>query len=65
MSAMRFTDLELKNWKNFTEVKVPLARRTFLVGPNAIGKSNFLDALRFLRDLVTEGGGLSKAVELR
>lgn len=65
MSAMRFTDLELKNWKNFTEVKVSLARRTFLVGPNAIGKSNFLDALRFLRDLVTEGGGLSKAVELR
>jgi predicted ATPase len=35
-----------------------------VVGPNAIGKSNFLDAFRFLRDLVLEGGGLAKAVEL-
>jgi predicted ATPase len=65
MSASWFTYLELKNWKNFTDVKIPLARRTFLVGPNATGKSNFLDALRFLRDLVIEGGGLGKAVELR
>jgi len=34
----------------------------FLVGPNASGKSNFLDAFRFLRDLVNVGGGLEKAV---
>ncbi|MGH9798835.1 MAG: AAA family ATPase [Blastocatellia bacterium] len=65
MSALRFTFLELKNWKNFTYDKVPLASRVFLVGPNATGKSNFLDAFRFLRDLVIEGGGLGKAVELR
>jgi predicted ATPase len=65
MSTMGFTQLALKNWKNFTDVKVPLTRRVFLVGPNAVGKSNFLDAFRFLRDLVVEGGGLSKAVELR
>ena len=37
----------------------PLGRRMFLVGTNASGKSNFLDALRFLRDIAkTEGGGL-------
>lgn len=65
MSAMRFTKLELKNWKNFTDVSVDLADRVFIVGPNATGKSNFLDSFRFLRDLVIEGGGLSKAVELR
>ncbi|HWQ36091.1 MAG TPA: AAA family ATPase [Blastocatellia bacterium] len=65
MSGMRFTQLELKNWKNFTDVTVKLAGRVFLVGPNATGKSNFLDAFRFLRDLVIEGGGLSKAIELR
>lgn len=35
--------------------------RAFLVGPNASGKSNFLDALRFLRDIAkSEGGGLSR-----
>ena len=65
MSAMRFTRIELRNWKNFTDVSVDLAERVFLVGPNATGKSNFLDSFRFLRDLVIEGGGLSKAVELR
>lgn len=65
MNTLRFTHLELKNWKNFTHADVDLANRVFLVGPNAIGKSNFLDAIRFTRDLVTEGGGLRQAVELR
>jgi predicted ATPase len=38
----------------------------FLVGPNASGKSNFLDALRFLRDIAkSEGGGLQRAVSER
>jgi predicted ATPase len=64
MSAMRFERIELKNWKNFPSVDVKLASRVFLVGPNAIGKSNFLDAFRFLRDLVIEGGGLAQAVKV-
>lgn len=62
---LRFAELELRNWKNFVKVQVPLANRAFIVGPNASGKSNLLDAFRFLRDLVLEGGGLRKAVELR
>jgi predicted ATPase len=37
----------------------------FLVGPNASGKSNFLDVFRFLRDVVRVGGGLEKATEDR
>ncbi len=65
MSTMRFENVELKNWKNFVIADVKLANRVFLVGPNATGKSNFLDSLRFLRDLVLEGGGLAKAVETR
>jgi predicted ATPase len=65
MNGMRFTELELRNWKNFTSVDVKLARRVFIVGPNASGKSNLLDSIRFLHDLVTEGGGLAKAVEVR
>jgi predicted ATPase len=65
MSAMRFARIELKNWKNFTSVDVGLASRVFVVGPNAIGKSNLLDAFRFLRDLALDGGGLGKAVSLR
>jgi len=59
---MRFSKIHLENWRNFTRVDVPLQQRMFLVGPNASGKSNLLDAFRFLRDLVRVGGGLEKAV---
>jgi len=58
--------LLLKNWRNFRLIDVTLGRRVFLVGPNASGKSNFLDAFRFLRDISrSEGGGLQKAVSDR
>ncbi len=55
----------LKNWKNFRSIKVDLKQRTFVVGPNASGKSNFLDAFRFLRDIAKPGGGLQKAISDR
>ncbi len=58
----RVTRLEVVNWKNFTHVKMDLAERVFLVGPNASGKSNLLDALRFLRDISRQGGGLQEAI---
>jgi predicted ATPase len=59
------TRLRLANWRNFKKVDVPLAPRTFVVGANASGKSNLLDALRFLRDIATPGGSLLRAVEER
>jgi predicted ATP-binding protein involved in virulence len=40
---LRFSNLQLKNWKNFAFCNVAVGRRAFLVGPNAAGKSNFLD----------------------
>lgn len=56
----------LKNWRNFRSVDVPLRERMFIVGPNASGKSNFLDVFRFLRDIAKpEGGGLQKAIRDR
>ncbi|HEY4396023.1 MAG TPA: AAA family ATPase [Polyangia bacterium] len=60
---MRFTRIELHNWKNFLAVDVALEQRVFLVGPNAAGKSNFLDAFRFLRDVASPEGGLRRAVQ--
>ncbi|MCK5327108.1 MAG: AAA family ATPase [Candidatus Latescibacteria bacterium] len=59
---MRFSHILLKNWRNFGSVDVSLQNRAFLVGPNASGKSNFLGAFRFLRDIVTPGGGFQKSV---
>jgi predicted ATPase len=61
----RFTRIELENWRNFARVQVDLQRRVFLVGPNASGKSNFLDVFRFLHDIVSVGGGFQEAVRRR
>jgi len=55
----------LRNWRNFRRVDVDLQERTFLIGPNAAGKSNFLDVFRFLRDVAQAGGGLQQAVDDR
>lgn len=60
---MQFTHIRLKNWKNFRVADVALHGRVFVIGANASGKSNFLDALRFLRDIANDG--LRKAVERR
>lgn len=65
MSTLWISRLELENWMNFTKVELDLARRMFIVGPNASGKSNLLNSFRFLHDLVTEGGGIARAVEVR
>lgn len=62
---MRFQHLRLQNWKNFVQVDVEVQDRVFLVGPNASGKSNLLDVVRFLRDLATSGGGFQEAVGRR
>jgi len=63
--GLRFTRVALDNWRNFRSVEVELQPRVFLVGPNASGKSNFLDAFRFLRDIVAIGGGFQDAVAKR
>jgi len=62
---MLISHVRLKNWKNFRSVNVPLKYRVFLAGPNACGKSNFLDAFKFLRDICKSGGGLQQAVKDR
>lgn len=64
-AALRFTHLHLENWRNFTAVDTAIQRRTFLVGPNASGKSNLLDVFRFLHDIASVGGGFQEAVRRR
>ena len=63
---MLITRLKLKNWRNFKNVDIGLRERVYVIGPNASGKSNLLDVMRFLRDIAKpEGGGLQKAVKDR
>ena len=62
---MYISRIKLFNWKNFHDCEVVLSERCFIVGANATGKSNFLDVIRFMRDIVKQGGGLQAAVALR
>lgn len=64
-SDLKIRKLRLRNWKNFVDVEVSIEDRIFLVGPNASGKSNFLDVFRFLRDLASSGGGFQEAIRRR
>jgi len=57
--------IKLHNWKNFQSCEVDLTDRCFIIGANASGKSNFIDALRFLRDIAKQSGGLQTAIEER
>lgn len=61
-----FSRLKLSNWRNFVSVDVDLQPRVFIIGPNAAGKSNFLDVFRFLQEVVTPiRGGFQTAVRNR
>ena len=62
---IEFRRIRLENWMNFAHAEVAIQDRIFLVGPNASGKSNFLDAFRFLKDLASSGGGLQEAIRKR
>lgn len=63
---MRISRISIRNWRNFRTLDTALSERQFVVGPNASGKSNFLDIFRFLRDIAkADGGGLQKAVQAR
>jgi len=62
---LRITRLKLQHWRNFRSAEINLSQRSFFVGPNASGKSNLLDALRFLKDIVSDGGGFQSAVARR
>jgi predicted ATPase len=62
---LRITRIKLENWRNFLSADVPIQRRAFIVGPNASGKSNFLDAFKFLREIADPQGGFQRAVHTR
>ncbi|MGE4292518.1 MAG: AAA family ATPase [Desulfovibrio sp.] len=62
---MYISRVQLTNWRNFRNADARLKPRAYLVGPNASGKSNFLDVFRFIRDIVKDGGGLQYAIASR
>lgn len=52
---MYLKNLKVQHYKSLDDVSVDFAPDvTVVVGPNGVGKSNFVDVLRFLRDAVTD-----------
>lgn len=47
---MRFEKVEIKNFRNFENVKIDLANKNVFFGLNDVGKTNFLYALRYIFD---------------
>lgn len=60
---MLIKKIKLSNFKCFDEVEVELNDFNVLVGANASGKSNFLQAFKFLKDI--QEYGLENAVSLQ
>ncbi len=52
---MKISKLHISNFKSFRNLDVSLTDLSVLVGANASGKSNFVNSLRFLRDIVNHG----------
>jgi predicted ATPase len=50
--------IRIQNFKSLRNMEVELGLTNVLVGPNMSGKSNFIDAFRFLVDLLIPGAGI-------
>src|SRR5512136_3218994 len=52
---MTIKKIHVENFKSFSEIDVELSRFNVVIGSNAAGKSNFISAFRFLRDIARHG----------
>ena len=52
---MKIAKIKLSNFKSFDDLSIRLGDFNLLVGANASGKSNFVQAFQFLRDIVNHG----------
>ncbi len=60
---MKLRRIFVHNFRSFDHVDVQLADLNVIIGPNAAGKSNFVEILKFLHHLATEG--LENAISLQ
>ncbi len=60
---MRVTKLTLHNFKSFRDVTIPFRPFNVIIGGNASGKSNLVQAFQFLKDIADHG--LENAVSLQ
>src|SRR3990172_2068908 len=52
--SQRLTEVQIRNYRSFENICVKLEPFTVFVGANGAGKSNFIDALAFVEDCLSE-----------
>lgn len=55
--------LEVSNFRSFRRLEADLGQFNVLIGPNAAGKSNFIQVLKFIKDIIASG--LENAISLQ
>ncbi len=55
--------IEIKNFKSYKKLKIDFDMFNVLIGPNAAGKSNCIQGIKFFRDIVSEG--LDNAISMQ
>lgn len=60
---MHIKTINIANFKSFRHADIQLGRFNVLIGPNASGKSNFIQLFRFLKEIISEG--LDNAISLQ
>ncbi|MBS1248545.1 MAG: DNA replication and repair protein RecF [Chloroflexi bacterium] len=60
---MFIKSIEVHNFRSFRKLNIELGNLSVLIGPNASGKSNFVEILRFLKNISAHG--LANAVSMQ
>jgi predicted ATPase len=60
---MAIKKIKISNFKSFKDLEVELGKFNVLIGPNASGKSNFIEVFKFLRDIANHG--LENAISIQ
>lgn len=52
---MYIKKMHIKNFKSYVDQEISFERMSVIVGPNASGKSNIIDAFRFIKNIIEYG----------
>lgn len=58
---MKFEMIQIRNFRNFKDIKIKLSNKNVFFGMNDVGKTNFLFALRFVFDKSIRKNGFSNS----
>jgi predicted ATPase len=60
---MAIKKIKISNFKSFKDLEIELGKFNVIIGPNASGKSNFIEVFKFLKDIVNHG--LENAISIQ